>query len=118
MQQDPAKVGHADWTFAKEVVMLDAILQKAPRVNAEVQVVQVGPVVLCGLPAEVFCQYGLTLKASSKFPLTFPVSFANDDVGYIPTVEPSENMAEATRRGLPPTRTWTSRPASRWSTRH
>jgi hypothetical protein len=87
VQQTPEQVGHADWTFAKEVVMLDEILKKAPRVNAEVQVVQVGPVVLCGLPAEVFCQYGLTLKASSKFPFTFPVSFANDDVGYIPTLE-------------------------------
>jgi len=87
VQQDVAKVGHTDWTFAKEIVMLDALLQAKPRVNVEVQAVQVGPVVMFGLPAEVFCQYGLDLKAASKFPLTFPVSFANDCVGYIPTVE-------------------------------
>ncbi|MHB8867109.1 MAG: hypothetical protein ACYC6N_32505, partial [Pirellulaceae bacterium] len=87
VQQDVAKVGHTDWTFAKEVVMLDALLQKQPSVSVEVQAIQVGPVVLLGLPAEVFCQYGLDLKRDSKFPLTFPVSFANDCVGYIPTAE-------------------------------
>jgi hypothetical protein len=87
VQQEPAQVGHTEWTFAKEVVLLDALLQKQPQVEVEVQAIQVGPVVLLGLPAEVFCQFGLDLKAESSFPLTFPVSFANDCVGYIPTEE-------------------------------
>jgi neutral ceramidase len=87
VQQDVATVGHTDWTFAKETVMLDALLQKKPRAAVEVQAIQIGPVVLLGLPAEVFCQFGLDLKSASKFPLTFPVSFANDCVGYIPTEE-------------------------------
>ncbi|MCU0962724.1 MAG: hypothetical protein MUF48_21720 [Pirellulaceae bacterium] len=87
VRQDVATVGHTDWTFAKEVVLLDALLQRQPRVSAEVQAIQIGPVVLCGLPGEVFCQFGLDLKHASKFPLTFPVSFANDCLGYIPTEE-------------------------------
>ncbi len=87
VQQDAAKVGATDWTFAKEVVLLDALLQQQPVRDVEVQVIQIGPVVLLGNPSEMFCQYGLDMKAGSQFPLTFPVTFANDCVGYVPTEE-------------------------------
>jgi hypothetical protein len=85
VQKDPAKVGHTEWTFAKEIVLLDAILKKSPVVDVEVQAVQVGPAVFLTTPAEYFCRFGLEQKAKSGFAFTFPVSLANGCVGYVPT---------------------------------
>lgn len=84
---DRTKADATEWTFAKETVMLDALLQKEPAVAVEVQAVQVGPAVFVTNPAEYFCRYGLEIKAGSGFPFTFPVSLANGCVGYVPTAD-------------------------------
>jgi neutral ceramidase len=85
VQGNKSKVDAAEWTFAKETVMLDALLSKEPAAQVEVQAVQVGPAVFVTTPAEYFCRYGLEIKAGSGFPFTFPVSLANGCVGYVPT---------------------------------
>jgi len=87
VKQEPKDVGHTEWTFAKEIVLLDALLKKEPTKDVEIQVIQVGPAVFVTNPAEFFCQSGLDIKAGSPFPFTFPVSLANDCVGYVPPEE-------------------------------
>jgi hypothetical protein len=84
-QKDPKDVGSTEWTFAKEIVLLDASLQKEPVAEVEVQAIQVGPAVFVSNPAELFVEFGLDLKKRSAFPLTFPVELANGCVGYVPT---------------------------------
>ena len=85
VQKPPTEAGHSAWTFAKEIVLLDALLQQEPAARVEIQAIQIGPAVFLANPGETFCEFGLELKAKSPFPFTFPVELANGCVGYIPT---------------------------------
>ena len=79
--------GLNDWTYAKEIVLLEHLIATQPDVEVEVQAIQVGPVAFVSNPAEYFVEYGLEIKQRSPFPFTFPVELANGCVGYVPTEE-------------------------------
>lgn len=85
--QDPKEVGATEWVFAKETVVLDALIKNKPQAEVEVQTIQVGPIAFVSNPAEYFVQYGLDIKKGSNFPFTFVVELANGCVGYVPTEE-------------------------------
>jgi len=87
VKQGPEKVGADAWIFAKEIVLLDALIKKRPQAEVEVQAIQVGPIAFVSNPAEYFVQYGLDIKKGSHFPFTFIVELANGVVGYVPTEE-------------------------------
>lgn len=86
VSREPGKDA-TEWTFAKEIVLLDALIKKSPRASVEVQAVQIGPAVFVTNPAEYFVEYGLGIKRASPFKFTFPVELANGCVGYVPTEE-------------------------------
>ena len=86
-KKDPQAVGPTEWTFAKEIVLLDALVQKAPELDVEIQAIQVGPAVFLSTPGEMFVDFGLRLRKRSGFPFTVPVELANGTAGYIPTEE-------------------------------
>ncbi len=73
------------WTFAKEIVLLDAQLAKQKSVEIELQAIAIGPQAYLAAPGEIFTQIGLDIRKASKFKYTSPVSLANGCVGYIPT---------------------------------
>ncbi|MEX2568670.1 MAG: hypothetical protein WD431_22195 [Cyclobacteriaceae bacterium] len=87
VNQGPEKAGTTEWTFAKETLVLDAMIKARPEVEVEVQAIQVGPMVFVSNPAEYFVQFGLDIKEGSKFHFTFVVELANGIVGYVPTEE-------------------------------
>jgi len=75
------------WTFAKEVLILEYLLQKQPEVEVEIQALQIGPAVFLANPTEYFCELGLDIKRRSPFPFTYIVGLANGSAGYVPTKE-------------------------------
>jgi neutral ceramidase len=53
-------------------------------IDTELQVLELGPLGLIGLPGEPFVRTVLDIKAKSSMSYTAVISYANDEVGYFP----------------------------------
>ncbi len=106
VKQPPGTVGNTEWTFAKEIVLLDALLKKEPVAQVEVQAVQIGPAVFITNPAEFFCQLGLDIKKQSPFLSHSRSSWPMIAWDMFRQQRLSDRMEEAMKRGLLPTVTW------------
>jgi hypothetical protein len=73
--------------YARELVLLDALNVEEPQVPAAVRAISIGGTALVAIPGELFCQFGLDIKAGSPFRQTMVVGTANGCVGYLPTAE-------------------------------
>lgn len=53
--------------------------------SIEVMVIRIGNVAFVGLPGEIFCEFGLDIKAGSPFKNTIVMGLTNDERSYFPT---------------------------------
>lgn len=53
--------------------------------NVEVMVIRVGDIAFVGLPGEIFCEFGMDIKAASPCKNTIVIGLANDARKYFPT---------------------------------
>jgi len=53
--------------------------------SVEVMVVRIGDLAFAGLPSEMFCEFGMDVKAKSPFKNTIATGLTNDERGYFPT---------------------------------
>lgn len=79
-----------------QVLMARELGKIKPR-SSQVQVLQIGDLVLVGWPGEAFTRTVLEIKKQSKHPYTAVVSYANDYLGYFPD---AVSIAEGTYEAL------------------
>lgn len=75
--------GYVEW--AQRTLWLSEHCPEGASVPFEVQALRIGDGAVVGLPAEVFVQYQLAVKAASPWPHTCVLGCANGDIGYLPT---------------------------------
>jgi hypothetical protein len=74
-----------DQEYARDRRVVAEMRERSPKVPCEVQALRIGPLGIATNGAEYFCEYGLRIKRCSPLPMTWPVSLANDYIGYVAT---------------------------------
>ncbi len=66
---------------------VEAVRQKDPTIDLDVQVLRIGGVILAGLSVEAFTETGLKIKSRSPFKHTIPLGWTNTSIAYLPQEE-------------------------------
>ena len=90
--------GLSDEVYAEQILTLSKINEKS--LTSEIQAISLGDIALVSIPGELFVEYGLEIKKKSPFPHTFIVGYANDYVGYIPTLKAFGEGGYEVRTGI------------------
>jgi hypothetical protein len=88
-KKDLEVIGQRQLSFLEEVkayAIVSVNDYQAPTIPLEVQAFRLSQdVAVVTLPAEVFVELGLAIKAASPFKTTLVIELTNDSLGYIPT---------------------------------
>jgi hypothetical protein len=75
--------GRPDWQVRDARMVLEMGRSWPEEVETGCSLVAVGGLAFYGIPGELFCWYGLQLKAQSRFRHPFLLGLANERIGYI-----------------------------------
>lgn len=78
-----APAGRPDWQVRDARMVLGMWQSWPDEIETGCPLVAVGELAFYGIPGELFCWYGLQLKAHSRFRHPFILGLANDRIGYI-----------------------------------
>ncbi len=79
----PLTDGYKETFFALEAMR--SRIDRTIFTDTELQAIKIGNVYIYGVPAQIFCEYGVKIKKNAEFSMVS--AFANDYIGYIPTPE-------------------------------
>ncbi len=65
-------------------VWIDMYEKQNEKDSVEVMVIRIGDLAVVGLPGEVFCEFGMSIREKSSARHTIVIELANDAVGYLP----------------------------------
>ena len=89
--------GLSEEVYAEQILALSKTSKKS--LSSEIQAISLGDIALVSIPGELFVEYGLEIKRKSPFPHTFIIGYANDYVGYIPTLKAFQEGGYEVRTG-------------------
>ncbi len=73
--------------WAMGVMILNTQRKMYPEINCELNLLQLGNMLIVTLPTETFARTGLDIKAASTLPYTMVSELTNNWLGYLPTSE-------------------------------